>query len=318
MYAIKGSDKAVTGFKVHQNKLVVFKEDLTCTVEATTGLDNTASFPISFLNTEVGCDMPDTIQLINNDIVFCNSYGGVYLVASTIIPGEKSIKPISINVNGDSNRNGILQHTIADLESASSVDHNFKYWLCVGNKAYVLDYREGIITTNPDKNKWFYYDNINASCFVIKDNELIYGVRDYGQLVQFTQAFNDFGLPINAKWRSKRMDFSYPDYLKTISDIWVTFNNSLSEDSVITVKFMSENGNIEDVIVIPANDSWSWSSFSWEGFNWKVRLFDKTIKNRVKIRKICYFQIEFSNNMLDQNLSIKNFVINYKLIRKVR
>ena len=127
MYGIKGDDTAITGFKVHYNTLIVFKEDLTATVTAATGLDNTASFPISFLNTEIGCDIPNSIQLINNNVVFANTYGGVFMIVSTTIPGEKSILCISQNINGNYSRNGLLQE--ANFKKAISVDHDFKYYL---------------------------------------------------------------------------------------------------------------------------------------------------------------------------------------------
>ena len=316
-YQIAGEDAAITGFKVHQNTLVVFKENMICTVEASTGLDNAASFPIKFLNTEIGCDIPKSIQTLGNNIVFANSYGGVYVIASTYIIGEKSVSPISYNINGNYNRNGLLNHSIETLKKATSVDFGYKYYLNVGDRVYVLDYSDGYSIKDQKNNKWFIYDNINSNCFFIKDNTICYGCRDKGNLVRFINRFNDFGSPINAVWKSKLLDFGVSDYLKLISNLWVTFSNNISQ-SEIKVYYHNENGTKETALIIPSKKTWSWDNLSWDSWSWSVRLFDNTLKNKVRLKKINYFQIEFSNNTLNEDMSIKNLVIEYRLIRKVK
>lgn len=317
LYAVGGTDKKVTGFKVHQNRLIVFKEDMTCTVDAALGLDNTASFPIQFLNTEIGCDIPDSIQLIENNIVFANTYTGVNVIYSTAVPGEKSIVSISKNINGDYFRNGLLQEP--NLKNATSVDYDFKYYLCCGDKCYVFDYRKGINIKYPEKNTWFLYDNINANCFaIVNNNELIYGHNEVGNLVEFIQAKNDFNKPIYATWKSKLMDFSCPDYLKMIQELYVTLQNNQENDCEISVTYYNENGEVNKKIIAPNTNAWSWETFDWDTFDWKVAIFDKTIKDKVRLKKIAYFQLELSNDKLNQDLSIKNINLHYRIIRRVK
>lgn len=316
LYAVGGTDKKVTGFKVHQNRLVVFKEDMTCTVEAALGLDNTASFPIQFLNTEIGCDIPDSIQLIDNNIVFANTYTGVNVIYSTVVPGEKSIISISKNINGDYFRNGLLQEP--KLKEATSVDHDFKYYLCCGDSCYVFDYKKGINIKNPANNTWFLYDNIKASCFLVENNELYYGHNEKGNIVKFSQYKNDFGEPIYSVWKSKLIDFGYPDYLKMIQEAYVTFKNNQSTDCEVSVAYYSENGQVDKKIIINNTNAWSWNNFDWNSFDWKVVIFDKTIKDKVRVKKISYFQIELSNNKANQDLAIKNISLNYRIIRRVK
>ena len=316
MYGIKGDDTAITGFKVHYNTLIVFKEDLTATVTAATGLDNTASFPISFLNTEIGCDIPNSIQLINNNVVFANTYGGVFMIVSTTIPGEKSILCISQNINGNYSRNGLLQE--ANLKKAISVDHDFKYYLCINEKAYVLDYRDYLSTKYPEQNRWYLYDNIKANCFSIIDNELHYGQKGAGQLVKFIQAKTDFGEPINAYWKSKLLDFGYPDYLKMINEMYVTFSNKTSSTANITINLLNENGKIEKTLSLGGKNSWDWSKFSWDNFNYNVVLFDSTLKEKIKLKKIVYLQVYFENKEVNQDLALKNLVLVFRLLRRVK
>lgn len=317
-YSIKGSDKAVTGFKVHYNKLVVFKEDMTCTVESSLGLDNTASFPINFLNTDVGCDIPNSIQLVNNNIVFANTYGGVHMIVSTDTVGEKAIIQISNNINGSYDKPGLLMEGVSELKKACSVDFGNKYYICVNGKCYVWDYKGTYNVNYPDKLKWFIYDNIYAYKFGIKNNTLFYGHKKKDVLCKFIDAKNDFGMPIKGVFKTKLIDFGYPDWLKNVSYIWYTCKaNSASE---VKINCFNENGTVVNSEIIPASElvSFGWDNFNWSKFNWKVQSFASTLRFKIKLKKIRYFQIEFMNDKPNENLSIINLVIRYNLARKVK
>lgn len=316
MYAIRGSEKSVTAFKVHYNKLIVFKEDLTCTVEAGTGLDNTASFPIQYLNTEIGCDIPDSVQLVNNNIIFANTYGGVYMVASTEVIGEKSMVPISQNINGNLDRPGLLAE--ANLKLACSVDQNYKYYLCVNGNCYVLDYRNGLDINNPSNLKWFLYDNINARNFAIRGTELIYGHNAEGRIVTFINNLNDFGQPIKALYSTKLFDFGIPDYLKTIRNVWYTLKANSS--AKVSIKFLTDNSDtkISDELPSNLNASFSWNNFRWDNYSWKILNFAPTLRIKARLKKVRYFQLVFQNDVLNENLTIINLVIQYTINRRVK
>lgn len=317
-YAIRGSDKAVTNFIVFHNKLIVFKEDLTAVVEAGTGLDNTASFPISYLNTEIGCDIPNSIQLINNCPIFANTYGGIYAIVSTMIPDEKNIIPISFNVNGSPFRSGILQEDTNSLKKASSIDYGYKYHLCVDNKVYVLDYSKGFKLTKSKELTWLLYNNINAKQFFIRNNELMYINRDKGMIARFIPQFNDFGNAIHSSWKSKLMDFGYSDYIKKVKEIWLT--TKANSNPNIRINYYTDKGELVDSILISGTKlkSFSWNDFSWKSFTWRVQVFPATIKLKINIRKIRYFQIELTGEKTNYPLSIVNLIIKYKLTKKVK
>lgn len=315
-YAIRGSEKAVTAFKVHYNRLIVFKEDLTCVVDAATGLDNTASFPIQYLNTDVGCDVPDSVQLVNNNIIFANTYGGIYMIVSTQVPGEKSVIPISQNINGNLDRPGLLAE--ASLKEACSIDHNYKYYLCVNRRCYVLDYRTGLNISNPGSLKWFFYDNINAANFAIRGKDLLYGDREKGRIVIFTNNFSDFGEPINSIYSTKLFDFGVPDYLKSIRFIWYTLKANSS--AKVSINFLTDNSNVKITEDIPPNlnKSFRWKGYTWINFTWSIINFSPTIRIKARLKKIKYFQIVFQNNILNENLTIINLVIQYVVNRRVK
>lgn len=317
-YAIKGEDKAISGMKVQYNKLIVFKEDLTALVTASTGLDNLASFPISFLNTDVGCDIPNSIQLIDNNIVFANSTKGVNMIVSTVIQDEKAIIPISNNINGDSFRRGLIYEDKTLLKSACSVDFDSKYILNVGEKCYVWDYKDKYSLNDKTNLKWFIWDNIKANQFIVRDNELLYGHKENGMLCKFTDVLNDFGNAINGVWKTKLMDFGNPDYYKTVMNLWYTCKANTG--SSVNIKYFNDKGETVSTENISSNrvNSFSWNNFSWSSFTWNVQTVAPTFKLKAKIKKIRYFQIELSNNEPNQNLSILDLVIQYNLTKRVK
>ena len=63
---------------------------------------------------------------------------------------------------------------------------------------------------------------------------------------------------------------------------------------------------------------WDWNEFDWDNFNWDVALFDRTLKDKIKFKKVVYMQLAFENSEANQELSIKNISLVFRLIRKVK
>lgn len=317
-YKLTKSNKDITGFAIHFGKLIVFTEDMTCTVDSST-FDNQASFPINYLNTTVGCDMPDTIQLINNNPVWCNTYSGVKMLMSSLVAGEKNIIDLSLNINGDYERPGLLFEDIANLKNAVSFDHDGKYGIVLPNgNVYEWEYTRGYSLKDTKSYKWFKWDNVKASCFFVRDNTLMFGHKERGQLCKFILTANDFGSAINGVFRTKLMDFGYSDYEKSVSDIWIT--TRANSNSSLNITYYTDYGEILESTDISKSStkSFSWSNFSWTNFTYKVQRFAPTIRKKPRLKRIRYFQLEISNNEYNQNLSIISLVIKYSLSKKVR
>ena len=324
-YTLKGADKKITGFALHFGQLVIFKEDLIARVSAITDLSNNTSFAIDFVNNTIGCDMPYTIRTSMNDIVFCNTYGGVYILQKSLnlYTNDKTALPISGNINGIDLRPGLLQENITDLQNASSYVYHYKYYLCVGTHAYVWDFDISYYSaSNTGQTQydltWWYYTNVNAKQFFNINNILYFTDRNVGLISLFANRLNDYGLPINASWRSKLMDFQHPDWEKTVSYIWLT--TRAGSGSAININYFDENESLINNTVIPANvtKSFSFSNFSFSNFTFGVQRFAPTIKDMPKLKKIVYFQIEITNSNFNENLSLISLVIKYILNKKVR
>lgn len=312
-----GSDaKLITGFAKYYGKLVTTKENQIFSITYKYQ-EGTSTFPVESLNSQMGCDMPGGIQIICDAPIFPNTQYGVHTILSTLLENEKNVKPLSANIEGSTFRTGLLDMDYNDMVNCSSVDFDGKYWLNVGDKVYLWDYKLSPYPNGmtDDSLKWFYYDNITASCFYIHDRELYYGDRNSGNLVKFIDNWNDFGQPIFAYWKSKLFNFDLPEWEKTISELW--FITRSGTNTNITVTLYDDNDVIVDTIQIKSK-SFSWADFKWSEFTWKVYRFPITKKMKPKLKKIKNFQVAFSNNELNKNLSIMGLIIKYSLDRQVK
>jgi hypothetical protein len=310
-----GYDK-ITGFCNQYDKLLIFKEKSIYYTFPQSMANGDIGFPYKLINDTVGCDMPNTIQLVNNIPLFCNSENGVYAIVSTMLESEKNLLNISENINGNSDRIGLLGYSNEDLKKASSFDFEQKYYLNINNICYVLDYSSNFNISKPSSLHWYYYTNINALQWFTKEGLLCYADKNKGQLVRFINANNDFGAPVLNLWQSKLFDFNVFDHYKNIVGLWfVTKPNSAG---TISIKYYNERGELKASSQVSTTNSFNWNTFNWTKFNWTVYRFPPTIKAKIKMKNISYFQLEFSNSKFNEVLSIINVCIQYRLGKKKR
>lgn len=307
------SDKN-TGFIVHYTNLLLFKERSIWRDDFSL-VDGVASFTWRPINSKVGCDIPKSIQLIGNAPVFTNTYAGVHILTNTYVRDEKNVDEISGNINGAPYRPGLLNESKADLLEASSVDFDGKYILNVGSNVYVWDYNLSPYRGDDKTLSWFKWDNFIANAWLIRDRELYYGKRDAGEVVHVTNVLNDFSEAINGVWRSKLYHFNFPEWLKTIKEVFFRTREVLN--TKLTVNMLDKDGNLVGAIPL-ISASFSWSQFSWSLFTWSVRNVPSTFKLKPKLKKIVYFQMEISNNEVNQDLSIMDLEIYFINTKKVR
>ena len=272
------NNEKITAIGKQTGEMIIFKERSVFAVSYEFDGEN-VFYPIREINSSIGCDMPKSVQLIDNKLVFANTYGGIHMIVST--QGiEENIKPISGNINGTKQSPGLLQEP--NLATATSVDYDRKYWLCVGNIVYLWDYELTPFYgySNYEKAQrrlsWFKLSNIISYAWY--GGTSLYYARG-GRIVKFIPNRSDFGEPIKAYWRSKAFDFGAPNYLKTITKIYP----SLRVDTSTSVEFTVLNEKKEPFFTKNLSVSnFNWASFNWTTFSWSVLKFAKTfgIKNQ--------------------------------------
>jgi hypothetical protein len=302
-FSIIGNDQyAVTGFCSQYDKLLIFKEK-SIYLTAPLTENNTVVFPYQLLNSEEGCNMPYSIQLVNNNPVFSNTETGVWIVVSTNLLGEKNIKNVSTKINGLSWKPGLLQET--NLTSAESFDYGNKYYLCVNGNAYVWDYGGNFNVSNPEKLTWWKYNNIYPAMFTeIIENGfgvLAYGHKTTGKVIKFSNLHTDFGNAI-------------PQHFTTA--LWITnFPNTGNFKLEI---YTDKKERIYESTDNATTNSFDWDLFDWNKFSFAVYRFPVTLKKRIGGSNIAYLQIKISTNGVTDYIYMSNLMVQYRMRKLIR
>ena len=232
-YNLAGDNsEPVTGFGRQQNMLVIFKQrSVSKALLDTMTIDDRLYIALNVvdINSRIGCDLPHTIQLIDNNLVFCNSQGGIHILLDTSAANENNIRGISKKVNGTPARDGILKKVQrAGAERCVSYDDDSRYWLVIGDEVYVWDY----VLSGYKEPSFFYLQGIPAVSFCPTDRELHY-LREDGRITvmgSFTEAgslftayaYSDFGEPILKRYSTPVLFFGDSDRLKDVNNVIFT------------------------------------------------------------------------------------------------
>ena len=153
-YAYVGNKaQAVKTFGKQDDKLVIFKPNETYYTYYAQNTEITADdlinqsvvdyqansvyFPMIQLNGAIGCDMPDTVQLCRNRLVWANSNGKVYTLVSTNQYSEMSVYEASQMIERKIRE---ANYTAEQFATAQTCDFAGHYILIIGQDAYVMDY----------------------------------------------------------------------------------------------------------------------------------------------------------------------------------
>lgn len=170
-YNLTGKSDAITGFGVQQAFLAIFSERAVGKANLTledAGDISLISLDYKSISTSIGCDVKNSIQLVENCLVFANTYGGVYRLSQTSDYNENCVERLSENINAESeNFEGLLGY-LRRAETVCSYDDGKRYVLFASSygengfsKAFVWDY--SIYYYYGGGIAWFLWDGLNFS-----------------------------------------------------------------------------------------------------------------------------------------------------------
>lgn len=233
------TEDAITGFGRQYSDMIVFKERSLCKLEYSTqtvdGRD-AVSFAYRSVNAQIGCDLPQTIQLIENNLVFCNTYTGAHILLSSSAAYENNVAGISLKVNGDPEREtrGLLYDVRHATAPVISFDDDHRYWLLVDGHAYLWDYE---ISGYKDPS-WFYLDSLKGAAYFRDEAHELYHVGDWGnrpgRLTKFTSSFSDYGQPISKCYEFPTQLLGGLSRLKDVTKVVLSFGADTAADIKLT------------------------------------------------------------------------------------
>ena len=329
-YATIGStEDDITGFGLQYNVLIIFKPTEVFSISYSFSKDTNGvermlltSQPV---NNEVGCDMPKTIEYIDNRLTWGNSIYGVCTLCSTAILDERNVRVVSRNINGGERENGLLAE--ADLSKAIAIDYDGKYILFTGQTAYMWDYTNAPFseTTRYSVDEmakataWYKWDSIGKETVtngIVINNKAYYASGNY--VCTFNNKLNDFETDaIESCYQTPLFDFQAFESLKTIKQAFFEVRGDTA--TKIHVTYLTDDNpdgeaDPED-IEVPAI---LWDSFAWSSFGWGIMQYARTFARKCSVKKVMLFGVLLENSEINRDMSLSGIKFKYTIVKEVK
>lgn len=330
-YAVIGStEDDITGFGLQYNVLIIFKPTEIFSIGYSFSRDTNGTERMLLssqpVNNEVGCDMPDTIQYIDNRLTWGNTVYGICTLCSTAILDERNVRVVSRNVNGGGRESGLLAES--NLTGAVALDYDGKYILFVADVAYMWDYTNAPFSESTrysvdemaKATAWYKWDHIGkgtpvSAGMVIRDKAYF---TSGNYIVSFNNALNDFGnTAIESCYQTPLFDFQAFESLKTIKQAFFEVRGDTATKihvTYITDEDPSGEADPED-IEIPAI---MWDSFSWSTFGWSIMQYARTFARKCSIKKVMLFAVLLENDEINRDMSLSGIKLKYTVVKEVK
>lgn len=241
------SAESVTGFGRQYTDLIVFKErsigKAGFSVEEVNGRDS-ISLTYERVNDKTGCDLPWSIQLIENNLVFANSVQGIFTLLSSSAAYENNVSLVSRNINGSDRRPGLLYDLrVTGGTQGFGFDDGQRYWLCLNGHAYVWDY----LLSTAAKPCWFYFTNIFGQSWWKWENK-VYHLNSAGRVTRMADVLSDYDEGIEKCFRFPAVNPG--GYDRTGDILRAVFAVRGDRESCTRLIYKTENGEREDPVPI--------------------------------------------------------------------
>ena len=300
------SEDGITGFGKQYGTLVVFKErSVGKSGYGVESVDDRDAISLTYtaINAKIGCDLPWTIQLIENNLVFCNTEGGVHIIRDSTSALENNIECLSRNVNGTDQRHGLL-YDARKADTVSSFDDGNRYWVVANGNAYVWDY----LLSDWKDPSWFYFTNIPGIAF-LWTAERSYHLDKKGRVTVFTRIFMDYGSAIEKVYQFPPQFFDSYDRLKDI--LYCIFTVRSDTDCQVKIRYESDYETRYDLTDIKSM-TWKLSPRNLTFRNLSSRKFAHVARRKPGCRHVRHFSIRLENQELAQDLSIVSAQIYFR------
>lgn len=259
-YDILGSgNEKINALAKQKDKLIALCDRSVYEISYSFNNQTGPDFSVAQISGKIGCDIPQSVQLIDNRLVFANSSPGIFIIVSSDYTDELSVLKISANVLGEGTKFGLSNESSLSLQNGISVDFDGKYiLLCASGNAYVWDYVNtpfyfsANTLLSQKKLAWYFWDNLRetslfeingclfgtvickdvvANVSVGADNAVAAG--DSVAIVKFSkECSTDFESPINCVFQSGELDFGDGFGKKTLCKLFL----NVATKSDVTVK----------------------------------------------------------------------------------
>ncbi len=290
----------VTGFGGQYDQILVFQSQrigkLSLSGKAANGCDR-ISVTYSPVNDKIGCDLPQSIQLIGNNLTFANTSGGVYQVLSSSAARENNVRCLSEKINGSDTRPGLLYDMrIAGSGPVCSLDDGKRYWLAVNGHVWLWDY------TISDSNNpvWFYFTGLDARALSIRDGmPCLFNAAV--RVVRLGPTLSDFGEGIRKAYQFPARNFGSYDRLKDVDT--ALFSLRADAPSDVAVLYETDYETRADRVNLSVEGRDRLTDRNLEVRDLSVPRHAAVFRRRPKCRHVRHFSLRLENDTAGQNLA---------------
>ena len=318
---------AVTGFGQQAGFLMVFKERGVGRCQlGTETIGDRAYLTLNYtpVNSVLGCDLPWTIQTVENNLVWCSTYAGVCRLEDTTAALENQVRCISRKINGCQGRDGLLA-LVRKASAVCSLNDGERYWVAADGQVFLWDFSISS-ASNPS---WFYFTDIPAVDFFRGDSldpgmedglpysgaRRVFHLDSRGRVTRFIRSFRDYDAPIEKVYRFSTQVFDYYERLKHVTRLRIATRSDT--DTEIQIQYLTDHGERWDQTPIVSR-SWRLSprdlTFRFLG----VRRFAHVALRKPNCRHIHHFALRLENKVAGCDMSIVSAEITARLVGRMR
>lgn len=308
-YNLAGAtEEAITGFGRQQAMLVIFKEH--STGRAAMGTQEMGSGRVlitmnyTSINSRIGCDLPWSIQLVENNLVFANTEQGVHMVLDSSSAHENNIVSLSRKVDNT------LLSRVRQAETVCSFDDGERYWLVADEAAYVWDYT---LSAYKDPS-WFYFTAIRGIAF-LSEADTRYHLSGTGHLSVFRRNFLDYGQAIHKVYRFATQHMGSYDALKDVVSVILVVRGDTDTDVRI---FYSTDYEYREDLTPLRSYSWRLAPRNLARRYLGVQRFAAVARRRPGCRHVRHFYMRLENNEPAMDMSVISAQIFYRFTGRDR
>ena len=322
---VGATNDPVTGFGSQYKDVIVLKAHslgkLEFRLEQVEGR-GTPLFTYTPVNDRVGCDLPDTIQLVENNLVFCNTDQGVHILLSSSAAYENNVACISGNVNGggkEPREPGAIAGLLYDVRQGGGAvgwDDDSSYWLCANGHAYLWNYA----VSRADDPGWFYQTGLEPVGFLAAGDHRLLHLDGQGRVTRFARVFTDYGQGFEKLYQFPVTDFGRTDRLKDVTG--VQFAVRSDTESMVEIRYDTDYESRTDCTPIP---TWDWTLGRMDlggrvvgGYNLETPRYARLAARKPGCRHVRHFTMTLRNDRPGQDLAIVSAQIFYRFAGKER
>lgn len=324
------TEDPVTGFGSQYGELMVFKARSVGKLALdAVDLDGrtTLSLVYTRVNDRIGCDLPGSIQIVQNNLVFANTSGGLFRVRSSSPAYENNIDCISGKVNGSRIRPGLLSDLaaaggsttryasgLATVRSAevSALDTGTHYFLNANGHVWAWDYSISTIE-NPTWWYWTGFEKVRA--WFVRDAET-YHIDSTGRLTKLAAVYSDYGEPVSRAYQFPVQLFGAYDRLKDV----LTAIIALREEDPETTRliYLTDYEKREDLTPLSVSGSEAISPRDLTYRDLSVNNAPKVFRRRPMCRHVRHFTMRLENDNAEENMAVLYAEIQVQLLGRDR